>query len=322
VPLEQASNGYLLALDEWAGGWTTKELLDTFFVESGVDMVAMHAVNFYNLFERGANPWEQCFAVKEASPHRVLLYAAVDPLSDRAAEFEKMAEAAERGVNGFKFYPVSGLVDARNHAISYSFADDVIYPYFEFARSLGVKHMAIHKAVPTGPGPNKHDRPEDVAAAAASFPDMTFEVVHSGWAFLEDCAVQMALNPNIFANLETTANTIVNMPRRFARAVGTLLAIAPDRVLFGSGAPLTHPQPIIEAIVNFKMPADLQDEGLPEFTDEVKANLLGLNMARLHDIDIPLVQSAIQGDEWSEARRIYEAKGCSPWVRKRRRIAG
>jgi hypothetical protein len=101
-----------------------------------------------------------------------------------------------------------------------------------------------------------------------------------------------------------------------------LLAVAPDRVLFGSGAPLTHPQPIIEAIADFKMPADLVDEGLPEFTDEVKANLLGLNMARLHNIDVAAVQSTIQDDTWSEARRLNEADGPSPWARKRQRIAG
>ena len=37
---------------------------------------------------------------------------------------------------------------------------------------------------------------------AAAFPDMTFEVVHSGWAFLDDCAFQLQMNPNIYANLE------------------------------------------------------------------------------------------------------------------------
>lgn len=321
-PLERTSGGYQLTLEEWAGGWTTAELLDTFFVESGVDMVAMHAVNFYNLFQRGANPWEQCVAVKQAAPDRVLLYAAVDPLSDRMAELDKMAEAAELGVDGFKFYPVSGLVDSRNHAISYSFADDAIYPFFEHARSLGVRHLAIHKALPTGPGPNQHDRPEDVAAAAASFPDMTFEVVHSGWAFLEDCAVQMTLNANIYANLETTANAVVRMPRRFAKAVGTLLSVAPDRVLFGSGAPLTHPQPIVEAIADFTMPADLVDEGLPDLTEEVKADLLGLNMARLHGIDVPAVSARLADDPLSEARAAYLANEREPWARKRERIAG
>lgn len=61
-PMEREADGYMLSLDEWANGWTTEELTRMFFVESDVDMVAMHAVNFYNLFERGANPWPRCFS--------------------------------------------------------------------------------------------------------------------------------------------------------------------------------------------------------------------------------------------------------------------
>lgn len=319
-PLEKTSDGYLLGYDEWANGWTTDELIRMFFVESDVDMVAMHAVNFFNLFTRGANPWPQCLAVKTAAPDRVLLYPAVDPLSDRQQEFDKMAEAAELGVDGFKFYPVSGMIDARNRAVSYDFSDESILPYFAHARSLGVRHIGIHKALPTGPGPNQHDRPDDVLGAAVAFSDMTFEVVHSGWAFVEDCALQLTMNGNVYANLETTANAIVRMPRRFARAVGALLAESPDRVLFGSGAPLTHPQPIIEAIANFEMPQDLVDEGLPEFTDELKAKLLGGNMAALHGIDIAQRKKVLDEDGFARERAAYLEEGGSPWSLKRERI--
>lgn len=319
TPMEATTGGYMLERSEWANGWTTDELLEMFFVESGVDVVAMHAVNFYNLFERGANPWAQCLAVKKAAPERTLLYAAVDPLADRAAEFEHMAEAAEGGVDGFKFYPVSGLVDSNNHAVNYSFGDEKVQEYFAYARELGVNHLAIHKALPTAPGPNEHDRPGDVNAAAATFPDMTFEVVHSGWAFLEDCANQLTMNPNIYANLESTANAVVRMPRRFARAVGTLLAEAPDRVLFATGAPLSHPQPIIEAIADFEMPEDLVQEGLPEFTDEIKAKLLGGNMAALHGLDLDAIRQRTATDEWASRRQAY-LEDPRPWALKRDRV--
>ena len=321
APMERDSDGYMLSLDEWANGWTTDELTRMFFVESDVDMVAMHAVNFYNLFERGANPWPQCLAVKEAAPDRVLLYAAVDPLSDKKAEFEHMARAAEYGIDGFKFYPVSGLVDERNHAVSYSFGDDFVQDYFEYARELGVHHLAVHKAMPTAPGPSEHDKPNDVQHAAVTFPDMTFEVVHSGWAFIEDCAQQLALNPNIYANLETTANAIVRMPRRFAKSVGALLAEAPDRVIFGSGAPLTHPQPIIEALADFEMPEDLVQEGFPEFTDRLKADLLGGTMARMHGLDLEQVKAKLADDEFAKARAEYLSKDLEPWAPKRERVA-
>lgn len=322
APLESTSNGYLLSLDEFRGGWTTEELLTMFFVESDVDMVAMHAVNFFDLFIRGANPWEQCVAVKEAAPHRTFLYPAVDPLSNRGEELEKMAQRVEAGlVDGFKFYPVNGLPDFRGAALSYSFADESIFPFFEHARALGVKHIAVHKAVPTAPGPHHQDRPDDVSAAAAAFPDMTFEVVHSGWAFLEDCAFQMQMNPNIYANLETTANTAGRMPRRFLKSVGLLLAVAPKQVLFGTGAPLGHPQPVIEAISDIHMPDDLLQEGLPALTDELKADLFGGNFARMLGLDVADLKKKIAGDEFSTRRSDWLSSGEKPWALKRARIA-
>jgi predicted TIM-barrel fold metal-dependent hydrolase len=179
--------------------------------------------------------------------------------------------------------------------------------------------MAVHKAVPTAPGPNRHDRPDDVQAAAVAFPDMTFEVVHSGWAFLDDCTQQLALNGNIYANLETTASAVVRMPRRFARAVGSLLAEAPDRVLFATGAPLSHPQPVIDAIDAFVMPEDLVQEGLPEFTPELKAAVLGGNMARLHGLDEQAVLDRIAGDEFAQRRAAFR-EDPQPWHRKRERV--
>lgn len=319
VPVEATTGGYPLSQAEFDGGWTTEELTDVFFKESDVDIVAMHAVNFFNLFIRGANPWEKCLAVKRAAPERVLLYAAVDPLADRQAELERMAEHAEQGIDGFKFYPVNGLADYRNVALSYSFADEKIWPFFDYARTLGINHLAIHKALPTGPGPNIQDRPDDVTFAAVAFPDMTFEVVHSGWAFVEDCALQLSLNPNIYANLECTANTALRMPRRFAKAVGALLAEAPDRVLFATGAPLSHPQPIIEAIDAFVMPEDLVQEGLPEFTDEIKAKVLGENMARLHGRDVEAIKQRSTSDEFARSRKAY-LDDPQPWRRKKERV--
>ncbi|MFB2598652.1 amidohydrolase family protein [Herbiconiux sp. P17] len=318
TPLESTEPGYLLSPTEFRGGWTTEELTEIFFRESDVDVVAMHAVNFFDLFERGANPWPQVVEFKRAAPQRVLLYAAVDPLGDRGMEMERMAARAD-DADGFKFYPVNGLRDARRQPLSYSFGDERIFPFFEQARKLGIKHIAIHKGVPTARGPHDQDRPDDVAIAAAAFPDMTFEVVHSGWAFLEDCAYQLQLNPNIYANLETTANAAVRMPRRFARAVGELLAAAPKQVMFASGAPLSHPQPVIEAIASMQMPQDLVDEGLPELTDAVKADLFGGTMARLHGLDVEKLSKELPADEFSRMRADY-ADTPEPWRAKRARI--
>lgn len=318
--MESLEPGYMLSFEEFRGGWTTEELLRLFFIESDIDVIAMHSVNFFDLFKRGANPWEQSLALKAAAPDRILLYAACDPLADRGAEMERMAQRVEEGAEAFKYYPVNGLKDARGRPIAYDFGDESVFSFFEHQRNLGIKHVAVHKAVPTSPGSIEQDRPDDVTAAAAAFPDMTFEVVHSGWAFLEDCAMQLHLNHNIYANLECTANTAVRMPRRFARSVGPLVAAAPDRVLFGTGAPLGHPQPIIEAIEAFEMPQDLVEEGLPEFTDEIKEGLFGSNFARMFGLDADEIREKTRDDEFARQRKQY-LEDPDPWQPKRERIA-
>ena len=318
--LESQAPGYGLTLEEFKGGWTTEELLELFFVESDVDVVAMHTVDFFNLFKRGANPWEQTLALKAAAPDRILLYAACDPLADRGAELERMSRRVEEGADAFEYYPVNGMADARGRPLSYGLGEESVLSFIEHQRSLGIDHVAIHKAVPTVPGSNAQDRPDDVTEAAAVFPDMTFEVVHSGWAFLDDCVMQMHLNANIYANLESTANTAVRMPRRFAKAVGELVMAAPDRVLFGTGAPLGHPQPIIEAIESFSMPEDLLLEGLPSSRAEIKAGILGGNFARMFGLDPAGIAAKVGDDEFARRRREY-LEDPQPWRSKRQRVA-
>jgi len=40
----------------------------------------------------------------------------------------------------------------------------------------------------------------------------------------------------------------------------------PDRIMFGTGSVLTHPQPIVDALARFEMPEELLRVGAPEIT--------------------------------------------------------
>lgn len=325
-PCESLEPGYMMTQTEFSCGFSGEELAATYFEESDLDMVAYHNVAISGYFAYGPSPWEVGVALKKAAPSRVLLYAAADPFLPPAEGLEDMErKAAEADIAGFKFYPSNGLVDPERHrSVSVDFSDaDRVFPYFEKARELGVKHIAIHKAVPVGPGSLDKDRPDDVSAAALAFPDMTFEVVHAGWAFLEDCALQLMMHPNIYANLEGVSNFVVRQPRRFAQALGTLMMYAgADRILHGTGAAACHPQPVIEAIADFAMPQDMLDQGLPDVTDEIKRALLGTNMARLHGLDLAALSAEFAEDEWARRRKEFVASGAKPWRAHRAAHAG
>ena len=224
--LESLAPGFQKSLDEVKTAWSAEETAQLYFEESDVDIIAYHEVVLGGIFKRGLSPWQQGAELKQANPDRVVLYAYVDPLNG-PSELEHMEARYATGlVDGFKFYPTNGVFDPVTGLPQVAFYDDreLVYPYFEKAQQLGVNQIAVHKAMPVGPGRLDKDRVEDVSVAAAAFPDLTFEVVHSGWAFLEECIMQLQLAPNVYANLECTANIGVRQPRRLAEILGRFLA--------------------------------------------------------------------------------------------------
>jgi predicted TIM-barrel fold metal-dependent hydrolase len=156
--------------------------------------------------------------------------------------------------------------------------------------------------------------------ACAQFPEMSFEVVHTGMAFVEETVFLAMTQPNCFFNLETSFATIGRQPRRFAEFIGALLSYgAADRLLYASGMSLVHPLHSLRAFMEFEMPADLvRGRGYPEMTDDIRRLILGENFLRMHGIDSAELRSAIADDEVSQR----QAKGLEPaWSNVRARAS-
>ena len=319
--LESPDPGYLQTREEFTRPWNAEDLANALFVESDVDIAVAHSVQISAVLQNGPSPWDSHVKLKELAPDRVLLYGEVDTFSDdRNAVFDHMAKRVSEGAVGFKFYPSNGMFDVEANKMVAMRSDDpeIAYPFFEKAQSLGVKHVAFHKAQPVGQGPSDIVDVQDISTAAAMFPDMTFEVVHSGWAFLEDSALQMQMHSNVYANLESTMGLVVRQPRRFAHIIGTLLQYGQaDKILFSSGCVLNHPEPIISAFMAFEMPEDLREGyGYPALTLDIKKKVLGENMAKLHGLDIATLKDQIKDDKWS---RLRARGGAKPWSTHRNR---
>ena len=295
---ESLEPGYLLTEKEFTARWHAEDLANVFFVESDVDMIVHHSVAISSFSRDGVARFDTGVELKRIAPDRVLLYGCVDTFDeDRGRVFESMERMVEQGAVGFKFYPSNGFFDVSKHKLVQMLYDDPerAFPFFEKARELGVMHLA--------------------------FPDMTFEVVHAGWAFLEEAGIQLMLHNNIYANLECVVNLVVRNPRRFAHIIGTLLRYGgPERILYATGCAVNHSDPILERFMAFEMPGDLVDGyGYPELTAEVKRLMLGANIARIHDIDISGVERKISADDWSRRRASGKAR---PWSAHRARLAG
>lgn len=322
ISTESQEPGYLLTQAEFTARWNAEDLAQVFFVESDTDLIVHHSVAISSFFRDGAARFDTSLELKRIAPDRVLLYGCVDTFDpDRARVFAQMEEMAEAGAVGFKFYPSNGFYDVQaNRLVKMFYGDpEKAFPFFEKAQALGIRHLAFHKAQPVGPGPADAVHYEDVSTAALAFPDLTFEIVHDGWAFLEEAAIQLMLHPNIYANLECVVNLVVRQPRRFAHIIGQLLRYGgPDRIVYATGCAVNHADPILRALMAFEMPADLRDgHGYPELTQEVKRKILGENMARLLGLDLEQIRERICDDHWARLRAQGKA---APWSAHRARL--
>lgn len=305
----------LLTEAEFKRDWPIEDVAETLFLEGGVDLVCHHGTPIHDFYKDGHSDTEKGFALRDAYPGRALVYGAINPFAgDRWKD--DIEDLVERGVDGLKVYAArydQGLT------IEQRLDDPELgYPFIERALELGVRVIATHKAIPFGPVRSAPYGVDDVPEVLSVFPTMQFEIVHSGWAFVEDTAF-LAFFPNCWFNLEMCFALIDRQPRRFAEFLAALIgAGAADRILYSSGMAIAHPRPALESFRSFEMPEDLiAGYGLPPLTDELKRGILGENLLRLHGIDPDAFRARIAGDAVSAA----QARGLSaPWSHMRARL--
>ena len=284
------------------------EVLDSaLFAESPVDLAVFHTVPIWGFIE-DFSPAEVGLELRRRQPKRVRLYGGISPLQGQRALDDLDRQVEEWGIIGLKLYPMD-VIDGEVRALSLG-DRDIIYPVLERCLKLGIKVVAIHKAFPLGPVEMDPFRVGDVDYAARDFPDLSFEVVHSGMAFLEEAVLQTQRFDNVYVNLETTASLAELHPRKLANVLGAFLAAGVGkRLLWSSGLTNSHPRPVAEALAALEMPADMIDQlGYPPLTREIKADIFGLNYARLHGLDVAAIKRATAGDAVSRQR----AAGLAP----------
>lgn len=272
------------------------------FAESDVDVALYQGVPLYGLFRDGSSPIWIAEKIRERFPHRMFIYGDVSPWREGAAErIDSLVD--DHGVIGLKFYPLD-LVEGELRPVR---LDDEknMFPLIERARAKGLKVIAVHKAIPLAPTTIDRFDVEDLAPAAKAFPDMTFEIVHGGFAYAREIAGLLERYPNVTVNLEGAPCYSLNFPARFADMMAPLLSSgAHERIFFSSGAPVMHPQPFVESFWRFEMP-----KGYPALTPEIKRGILGENFARQHGWDIEALKRKCAADQYGLERK----KKAAPW---------
>lgn len=216
------------------------------------------------------------------------------------------------------------------------FMDDekIAYPFWERSKKLGIKNLCVHKGLPLGFFNEKACKPLDLEKAALDWPDLNFIVYHSGYRgigwlgqgtgdrvedpknndpqeipWVSDILRILKKNPkikNIYFELGGTFNaTSVFLPEVCMHMLGQMLQVAgADHILWGTDSIWNgSPQSQIERMRRLKIKdALIEKYQYPQLTDEVKAQILGLNAARLFGVDPKAQRNAIKADKLSQIR--------------------
>jgi predicted TIM-barrel fold metal-dependent hydrolase len=296
--------GYSIPQERYERDWPMEDVVAMTFLESHADLAAYHVLPI-GAFHDGVCGIDKAMEIKERWPQRFFLYAGVDPMQGQKA-LDELDEQYERldGPSGLKLYPNSWL---GNQMLGWKMDDpEIAFPLFEKAQSLGIKVVAIHKALPLGPVELTYYKMDDIDRAAMAFPDLQFEVVHGGMGFLDESAWQIARFSNVWLNLESTATMLTTKPRSFELALATFAGRtrkAYDRILWGTGCMVTHPRPHLERFAQFEFSEErMAGWGVPALDREAKKKILAENYAAMHGINLQARLEATKGDEIDQMR--------------------
>lgn len=292
---------YKLTPNQLLHDWSAEELEQLLFLESDVDAAIYHSLPLTDWFHDGLVSLEKGIELRQRNPDRVQLYAAVNPLEGDAALEKVEYLVKELGVLGIKIYPARFV---NGETIPVRLDDPVAgRRVIEKAIDLGVQCIGVHKYFPIGPTHLSAYHPEDIEVAG-QYPEINFEVLHPGFAFLDETCWLLARYPNVYVNLEWSLSLIFKSPRRFAEVLGNLLKWGgEDRIIWASGACLVHPQAVIDAFLNFSIPEDMvTGYGFPRLTPQIKRKILGENYCRLHQLDPAALKRGARQDHHSREK--------------------
>ncbi len=271
------------------------------FDESQNDFCVYHDIPLYGLYKGGASPLWVGRDLRERRPGRVALFGGIWPSHpDPIGEVDRLVE--EEGVVGLKFYPYD-IYDGVGEEVRMD-DPEAVYPILEHAQKRGIRSVAVHKAIAMAGCPVQPFHPRDLDDALLAFPGLCFQIVHGGFAFLEETALQLTYYRNAAVVLEGANAYIVNAPLRFAEILAAfLMAGAADRIIWGTGCSALHPRPLIEAFWDFELPQALRDGyGLPQLTPELKSAILGGNIARILGLEVEATDGPGElAEPWSGA---------------------
>jgi len=223
------------------------------------------------------------FVLQEIAPYpdRLYLECNVGPILRRGvrhAIWELEYLVNERGAKLCKVYQPEdeGPLDDRR-----------MWPFYEKACGLDVPltiHMGMAYVLPQ---PTRYTLPLQLDDVLLDFPDLKVIAYHLGWPYHEELFGLAGKHKNLYLSLSGIVGWFVRAPYRGYHMIGEALQWAgPDKIVLGLDLSFDEMPRVVDWVRDLQMPEELQEKwGYPEITEEARAKILGLNLARLAKIE-------------------------------------
>ncbi len=251
--------------------------------EAGVDVAFILREPAMNISGYTAPLSSNAFIMQEIAPYpeRMYLECNVGPI-------------LRRGVN-HAIWELDHLVKNCNARLCKVYApeddgplnDPRLWPFYEKCCELDIA-VTIHTGTAyVLPHPDGLTRPLLLDDILLDFPELKVIAYHMGWPYTEELMGLAGKHKNLYLSMSGIAGWYARAPHRGYHMIGEALEWAgPDKIVMGLDMPFDETKRIVDFVRTLQIPEELRQQwGYPEITDEMRAKILGLNLAKLAKIE-------------------------------------
>ncbi len=217
----------------------------------------------------------------------------IEPFPERLYFECNVGPILRRGVKN-AIWELEYLVKERNARLCKVYApedgplnDKELWPFYEKACELDIP-LTVHTGMAyVVPQPTKYTLPILLDDVLLDFPELKIIAYHMGWPYHEELIGLAGKHQNLYLSLSGIVGWLARAPYRGYHMIGEALQwVTADRIVMGLDLPYDDMKWAVDYIRTLEMPEELQEKwGYEPITDEIRAKILGLNLARLTKIE-------------------------------------
>ncbi len=165
--------------------------------------------------------------------------------------------------------------------------DRRMWPFYEKACELDIA-LTVHTGMSyVVPQPSAHTHPGTLDRVLLDFPELKVIAYHMAWPHTEELIGLAGKHQNLYLSMSGIVGWYQRSPYRGYHAIGTALQwVDPSKLVMGLDLPFDDTKRVVDWVRNLQIPEELREQyGYMEITDDIRAGILGKNLAKLAKIE-------------------------------------